>query len=533
MNLSLFVLVCGLPSALAVSVLRASPLDDVEKLIAEGKAGAAVEMMQREVKADEADPYRLYNFGLTLYRAGRYEEAINIFQTIDTTGSRELEAKTALQLGNIQFRLAQQLKKSASSPGVILSMERALGYFESANEIRAGKESRNNQKVAAAQLEEILVNVAEGTMANAQRLNGLNRIAEEEPLLRQALQALQRAGELNPGNGEIYPLVADATARLIANLDRQAGQLEMEAEAAKESKVVRTKREQAVAKYDDALALDPKNQKLTAARDEQLKKLSELLTVEAEQQSATALAKPELKLDARDQSNLEQAKAKLDEALSLHADNARAAELNRQIFQKLEESYVNQGNEGLKAADVAPAAQKKLDLVKNAADQFGKALAQNPQNQPAQEGLNKAEAQLPGLFAAAGQADLEKAKAMQSSEASSPGALSDADLKKGTALLDKAVQNLDTALSLQPGETSYQKSLEEAQKLLDAANDEANKRSLAKGGGQGENQDGGGKGESDPKELGEGKLLPLSLSNAGAKRPVTGDKFWNRKFRDW
>ncbi len=81
--------------------------------------------------------------------------------------------------------------------GAILSMERA-GLLRGANEIRPGKESKNNEKVAAAQLEEILVSVAEGTLTNADRLKGLDRIVEEEPLLRQALQALQRAGELNP-----------------------------------------------------------------------------------------------------------------------------------------------------------------------------------------------------------------------------------------------------------------------------------------------------------------------------------------------
>ncbi len=45
-----------------------------------------------------------------------------------------------------------------------------------------------------------------------------------------------------------------------------------------DGKIVRARREQAVAKLDDALALDPKNSGLASAREEQLKKLSALLT---------------------------------------------------------------------------------------------------------------------------------------------------------------------------------------------------------------------------------------------------------------
>lgn len=518
---------------LLAPALRASLLEEAEKLIHAGKADAAVEIMRQAAQKDEKDPYRLYNLGLTLYRAGRYEEAIPVFRAIDTANDKTLQTRLALQLGNIQFRLAQQLKKTGQPVGAVLSMERALSYFQSADEIKSSRESKNNQKAAIAQLENILLGVANSTANNAARLDALNRLAEEEPLLRTALQAYERAHELNPDNRKTPLSIAEITRRLVANLDRQGNQLGKEADSAKESKIVKSKRQQAIAKYDDALALDPKNAPLTAARDEQLKKMSALLTDEAAQQVSTAFAKPEARLDAKDQNNLEQAKSKLEEALSLDAANAKATDLQQQIFKKLEESYINQGNDGLKAAETAEAAQKKLSFVKNAADQFGKALAQNPQNQAAQEGLKKAEAQLPALYAAAGDADLAKAQGMQPGGVLSPGKLSNQELQKATAILDKATQNLDTALALKPGEAAYQSSLEQAQKMLDAINDEANKRTAANR-GSGTPQEGeGGQGESEAGELGDGKMLPLSLSDAGSKHPVMGDKFWNKKIRDW
>ncbi len=202
----------------------------------------------------------------------------------------------------------------------------------------------------------------------------------------------------------------------------------------------------------------------------------------------------------------------------------KAAELSQQIFKKLEESYVNQGNEGLKAAETAPAAQKKLDLVKNAADQFSKALAQNPQNQPAQEGVEKAEAHLPGLRAAAGQADLEKAKTMQGGRGSFTERAVGFGLEEGTALLDRAdaksrYRSVSPAWrGFLPKESGRGAKAPRCGERRQPTNNPPSAR-WPEGSGQGENQDGGGQGESDSGELGEGKLLPLSLSSAGSKRP--------------
>ncbi|MFA7345262.1 MAG: hypothetical protein WC003_13240 [Terrimicrobiaceae bacterium] len=525
---------CLLPVLLA-SALQASPLEDADKLIGAGKADAAVEMMRQDAKKDEKDPYRLYNLGLTLYRAGRYEEAINTFQAVDTTNSRDLQALSALQLGNIQFRLAQQLRKTGQPAGAVFSMERALGYYESVNEIQAGKESKTNQGVTTAELENLLLAIAKGSMTEAARLHGLDRLREEEPVLRRSLEALQRARELAPKNPVTPPLIAETTARLVANLDQQGGQMAKDADDTKDPRAAKGKRQQAVAKYEDALALDPKNAKVAAARDEQIRKMSALLTKEAEDQASPALAKDGSQLDPKDQADLEQAKTKLDEALALDAKNTRAAELNRKIFKKLEESYVKQGDDALKAAETAEAAQKKLELVKKAADQFGKALDQNAQNQSAQEGLKKAEALLPGLYADAGKANLDKAREMQPgpAPAAAPGGLSDADLKKTADLLGKSVENLDTSLALKPGVAANEQTLAEAQKMLDAANDEANRRTAAANGSGPAREDAGGRGESDAADIGEGKMKPLSLNNIGSQRPFLGDKFWNKKIRDW
>ncbi|MES2310137.1 MAG: hypothetical protein V4507_14885 [Verrucomicrobiota bacterium] len=525
---------CVLTLMICSFYLHPSSLDEVDQLIQAGKGDTAVERMREEVKKTENDPLPLYNFGITLYRVGRYEEALRILQAIDPKENKDLQAKLALQQGNIQFRLAQQLKKSGPSAGGILSMERALGYYESANQIKAGKESKNNQQVASIQLEDLLLEVSKSQVTRAERLSSLNKLPEEEHELRDALQARQRALELNSENHKTSQLIEETTARLVTNLMRQGEELGKEADVAKESRNMENKRQQAIAKLDDAVVLDPTNKTLASAREEQIKKMSAMLTDEAEKQAAVALAKPELKLNAADEKNLERAKSKLDEAMTMDATNTKATELNQQILEKMEESHVNQGNEALKAAETAETAQKKLDAVKKAAEQFEKALEQNSKNQSAQEGLKKAEAQLSDLNGEAGQEALAKAQSIPSGGASSTAELSSQDLQKTTDLLNKAVQNLDAALALKPGEGSYQKSLEQAQKMLDATHDEINKRALTHNGeGTGQNPSGGREGDREAKPPGDGKMLPLSLNNGGSQRPVTQSKFWNKKIRDW
>lgn len=505
----------------------ASPQEEAEKLLQAGKAAEAVEMMRQEAQKDEKDPYRLYNLGLTLYRAGRYDEAINAFQSIDTADNRDLQTKSALQLGNIQFRLAQKLQKANQMDGAILSMERALGYYESANEIQAGTESKTNQKATVTRLETTLLNVAEGADKHAAAYSISNNLHFEEVMLRNALQARQRAGELDPCNSQIPPLIANTTARLVAGLARQGDQLAKEADATTDAKIIKPRRKLAISKYEDALALDPQNTKIAAARDEQLKKLSDLLTDEAEAQASPALAKPDGTLDEKDQSNLEQAKTKLEDALSLLSTNTRADDLYKRVLKKLEDYYVDEGEKDLKTSETMPAPHDKLDLVKKAAEQFQKALNINPKNEPAQKGLKNAEDQLPDLHAAAGQDDLAQAKAKIPGHPPSPKGMSNAALQDAKDLLEKSVDNLSTALALKPGVAPWQKSLEEAQKLLDAVNDEIN--NLLAGNPPPPPPPGG----SDEVGGGEATMLPLSFTNGASQRPFLGDKFWNRKIRDW
>lgn len=523
---------------LSAAAAPASPLDEAKALIEAGKPEEAVTLMQKHAREDERDPYRLYNLGLTLYQAGRYDEALQSFQAIDSGDRRELQRLTTLQLGNVQYRLAEHLKKAGQPVGAVASMERALDYFEASQALSPSRETKNNEAAAKVRLEDYLLSVADSADRAAARQNELGRYREEEIFLRNALDGYQRAHEINEGNRDTPAHITDANRRLVASLQKQAEQFGKEADAAPKSETIKTRRQQAIGKYEDALAIEPDNPKLTASRDEQLQKLSSLLTDEAAAQAAPALEKRPEELSPGKQADLERARAKLEEAISLDPKNTRATALNQEIFQKLEASYLHQGDKSLAAAQTDKPPGDRLNQARIAATQFQKALELNPENAQARQGLEKTEALLPDLFGATGEADLARAREIPKGDAASPRALSSDDLQKTASLLDKAIANLDTALALRPDAAAYQKSLEEAQKLLDATNDEANRRKSTAQQGEGRAaphpQDGNAEGKEDGEaQSQDGKMLPLTLNHTGSQQPRKDEKFWNRKIRDW
>ena len=513
-----------------------TPLQEVEKLLDSGKPDMAVELMRKEADLDVKNLYLLYNYGLTLYRAGRYDESIAAFQHIESTEDKELQSKATLQLGNAQYRLAQKLlkMKPAQTAGAILSLERALGYYQNANETLPSKESEHNKKVTTVQVVEVLVKVASSAANNAQIQSAKSNLALAEHWLREALQGYQRAKELDPLSLLIPPLLDDVTKRLVKNLEQQAVELGKVADAAVADKAINDsgklgRRQRSIAKFDEALQLDPNSSGLTAEREEQVKKLSTLLTDQAEALALPILPKPAVELSADEQGILERARTKLNAALALEPANTRAADLRRVIFDKLEASYVAEGEVALNAAEAPSEVKDKLELVKTASDQFQKALNINPQNQRAKADLENAQAQLPGLYAAVGREDLDAAKALQPVRPWMPAKLSTVDLHTAIKLLSNSVDKLGAAVFLKPDDNSYRKDLEEAQDMLDACLVELDVRNAPP-------KDGG-----DPPPTGlsggagsGGVMFPLGLSNyGGGAKPEMESKIWDNKIKDW
>jgi hypothetical protein len=526
-----------------------SPIDQADQLLAAGKKAEAVELMSAAVRKNDGDLYLYYNYGLTLYRAGRFQEALPVFEAVQKNSTdSELQSLAVLQLGNAQYRLAQSLGQTS---GAALSMERALGYFESLAQTRSSKAAQNNRQAAKVQLIGILTKIGQDRIKQGDAFSAKQQLMEEERFLREALQAYERIHELNPDDPDVVQTIETIKKKLVENLSRQAqktaasaDELQKQFETGqapkdkKDTKEIIGRRQQSVAKYDEALQVDPTNTDVQNARQEQLAKMADQLANEAEKQAAPLLQKPTLKGEER--KTLEAVSSKLDQARTLDSSNQKAQDLSQQVSQKLEDSYTSDGQKSLASAETKKDAQGQFDAVNSAAQNFQKALQYNPQSQPAQEGLKQTQDKIPDLYAAVAKAEMDKAQAQlnpakKDAKAASP---STQDLQKAIGSLEKASQNFSAAVSLKPDNDNFKDGLQQAQGMLSQTREQLDKamhpnRSGDKPGAIAD-PTAQPSGDSDQEaEYKGGQMESMNKLRPGVVAPKTTDNFWQNKVRDW
>lgn len=526
----------------------APPMDETERLLAAGKKEEAVDFMRGEVQKDEKNPWLFYNYALTLYRADRFDESVNVFQALrQLPEGAALVERASVQMGNAQVRLGEKLKQSSNWAGAILALERGLNYYDDSGAgEKLAADARNNRKRAEILLEQCLMSAGAAYEVFAEK--AADRPEAEEQELRKALQAYERAAEINPKNPEAPKKVSEIREKLAKNLAKQAAEISKKADAAEAAKTkkpeeVLAPRSQAVAKLDEALAFSPGNAPIEEQRKAEQNKISDYLTEQAEKMAAPIMEKP--KLDVREQNTLSQAISNLDQALALNPENQKAQDLSSKAKTKLEESHVEMGQTSLANIDRPHSnPQARLNQANMAVDQFQKALAMNAENKPAQEGLKQAQGRLPELYAGVGEAEAAKGEeAMKGqtppgkAEASKP---STQNMQKAIGFLEKADQNFGMAVSLAPPGPELKKRAEEVRAMLTSARDQLDQQSRdkmkEKGKGEGEEVAQGN--EAQPGEANEEannttqQLRSMSDLAARAK-PNTGDNFWEKKIRDW
>ena len=562
----------------------ASSTAEADKLFTAGKAGEAVELLQQQVAANPTDPYLIYNYGLGLYRVGRWTEANAIFQSVEGLATdAKLRAQVFFQMGNIAYLTGMDLcRPGAHQNGVhaVRAFEQALSSYHAHLQIQANREATHNVAATAAELQDVLLAIGkERTRANT------------EKTLREALQAYERATELNKKH---QPLVDEAKMRLSKELAKNAAAADVEADKAEAGlqtipegvfKGLFEKREQIAGRLEEAVGLTPGDGNLAAALKKQQEKMSALLTKAARDQSADAM-KAERFFSNRNLKNLEEAGGKLDQALTLNPANKEAQDLNEQVKGKLVDAYVANGDLALghlrKSMDAAKAesAESPVDKAKvaarlesaiSASDAYSKALGLAPENEKARNGLEEVNRLLPELYSKAGKSDLEKAENQLGSNFPKPGESPDgkntegeapqgssdgmpsADaLRNASATLEKAVQNLGAAAGLKPDDAGFQKDLSDAEKLMSAvrfeleksqgiaaANAPGGEPAEGKEGASGEGEGGSGEGKG-PGKPGAGKSSLKSMSSLRGKGGESGGseggeskRYWDKLVKDW
>lgn len=425
-----------------------SPPDEAEKLFAAGKVDEAVEYLHQEVGKNPTDPYLNYNYALALYRANRFDEANTVFQSVDAlSNDPKLRAQVLFQMGTIALKKGVELRKPGPQQnglGAVRAFEQALSNYQSQLQIQSNREAKENLKTTSDQLENVLLGIgAERTRANT------------EKTLREALQAYERAAELNEKN---KPLVENAKKLLAKELEKNAATADEAVDKAesqakeideKTFKKLFEQREEITSKLEEAISHTPDDKGIADALKRQQEDMSKLLTKAAKTQTADAM-KAENFFSNRNLQSLEDAAGKLDQAVSLDAKNKEAEEFGKQVKAKLEDGYVANGDLGLKhlrkslenekkEQEAAGAEAKQDDKQKQqdkaakskadaqlesaigAADAYSKALGISPNNQKALDGLAEVNAILPELYSKSGNLDLAKVESDMAGKLPAPG----------------------------------------------------------------------------------------------------------------
>jgi hypothetical protein len=499
-----------------------------EALLAQGKPGEAVELMRHAVLRDEQDLFLFYNYALTLYRAGQYDEAIEAFQSLKQgTPDRELQAKASFQMGNAQVKLAEKMGQRGVLRGeVILAYERAYAYYEESRADQDTKESRHNHSLALGRLEQTLQQSGQEWSKLADESRVANNLTDEERRLRMALQAFERITEINAKNKEAARQVAALQERLLKNLTAQADAAvrlaDQQQAGQKKPEEILAKRQQAVNKLEDAQQIAPDNQELEKKKQEQKDKMADLITDTVEPQVVQALEKP--RLDNKSIEQLEQAHAKLEQALTLSPENQRAKDLNAKTVKKLEQAYVEKGREDLEKIAKSEANGWKLTHAKEAQKQFEKALGLNAESKPARDGMAEAQKKIPDLLAKEAESQVKAAKKNNDQNSAM-------DLQKQVVLLEKADVNLTMASAMDQSREDLKKRGKEVRDMLGAARDQLDEKlrdELAKNPPPLPGNSGGEESQEDDKK--QQSLVDLQYKPG---KPVDHDNFWNRKVRDW
>lgn len=518
--------------------------DQVEKLLKEKKTDDAVALMKQRAEKNPDNLLLVYNYGITLYQAGRFEDAITAFQSVEAAPNADeaIRTQALLQLGNAQFRLGNKL---GTQPAAALSMERALAFYDQLLAQKSTSDGKHNREATVQALEGILRSIADDRLRSADeqiKKNGTQRLSKT---LKEAADALDRMVQLDPSNLDLVREATKTHERLAQALMAEAAKLSAEAdklEAANDQKNDRKvlgQRAQTIDIQKEAQNNSPKDQHIQDAIKEQQNKMADLLTKRAEEKVAPVLAKPTT--DGKDMDALNRARKDLQSALEAAPDHAKAKDLKAKTDQKLEAELLRQGNNALAGAERPNAdPHGQLRSAMGAADAFQKALEVNADSQPAKAGMEKLATLLPKLHAEVGAMDLADAKKLLGDKndaakdaQAKPAAASPDDLKKAVGYLETSTQNFSRAVELAPTDADAQKGLDEAQKLLSDSRDSLDKRRQSEATAEAKADSDDGKNSQQASALNAPNTQVYSTRQPKAPPSVTSGAFWNKNVRDW
>ncbi len=526
-TLSLFLLLsCSLAMANTTGVLQ-----QAGQLLKDNKPVEAAALLKEATDKNPADLPLRYNYGLALYQAGQFEEAITVFQDVKlATNDEAFRDRILFQLANAQFRLARKLGTQSAA---VLSIERSIAFYDELLAQSGSSDARGNRQVAETGLQEILRKFSTDRLQAAEAAAQKNQFANAARQQTEALDALEKLAVIDPKDKAVTKQISDTRKKLAENLMKEAQNQAAETDKIEafndknRDRQVLGRREQTIDLQKQALAQTPEDTRIPQAIQEQQQKMAALITKRAEEKIIPALAKEKLgggELDA-----LSRGRKELNEALALDANNAKAQELKTKAEDRLTTEMLAEGERTLAHAKAPNETRNRLRAALMAQDAFQKVQEIHPDNEQATKGLATVQELLPQLHANVAELDLAEAKKLLQPKVEGQPPNQEA-MKKAVGALETASQNFNRALSMKPDEEKLQKSFAEAQRLLSESRDELDKQ---------RNSD---TASTDAPEPGNTAASPANAPNTKVysqmpspnKGPATPtDSFWNRAKRDW
>jgi hypothetical protein len=465
-----------------------------EGMLREGKAAEAASMLREAVQKRPQDHYLIYNYGIAAYAAKQYQEAADAFSEVCLSKDRKLRGQALTQLGNTHYRIGQTVSKSWNRNGAVVAWERAVEYYQSANEEKPTKTTEKNLGVAKEQLEKLLldmgdksVNEAEKAQTQQQQITEPEKAAKNKPAnlnvqvshLTKAHEAYEKVTNLNPENKDAEKKLEEVTENLTEKLTEQARMLRERSAKVPEGKNKSEQEKlnvQASQAYEKARTLKPEDKPLEAEHDAFKKEVADTMTDAAQEMADQAMQPkpdaPKMGDLKKKQEGLQKALEQTNKALAFDDKNERAQNLQSDVLKNLEETHMALAEMAMDVGNLAEERKQVEGAAENfngAMQNFQKALAINPENAAAEKGAAEAQEKLARNMAEIGNKEMAKVgrEPQPAKKGQTPPPVNPVSrLREDIGHLEKAAQNFAQADALAPGENEAQELHEQATEQL-------------------------------------------------------------------
>ena len=201
---------------LSVTSVWARPINDGNKLFANGDYAGALEKYMKAREAEPANPLLFYNIGTCQYKLGNYEEAKKELESAVRMPDKKLASKAAYNLANTFFRVGEKAPEGKESERIAAWRE-SVAYLKKAIDLDNDFENaKKNVEIVQRKLKEELDKQKQNQDQNQ------DNNQKQPPLSDKAKQVLARAMQLSK-DGK-YSEAKSMLENLIAE-DETAGQL--------------------------------------------------------------------------------------------------------------------------------------------------------------------------------------------------------------------------------------------------------------------------------------------------------------------